>query len=48
MVTLNDRGSVAIKVSIDQTGIEENYLPLSEYDLLKERMFKIASATNPR
>jgi hypothetical protein len=48
MVTLNDRGSVAVKVSTEQTGIEENYLPKSEYDLLKERMFKIASASNPR
>ena len=48
MVTLNDRGSVAIKVSTEQTSLEENYLPKSEYDLLKDRMFKLASSTNSR
>ena len=48
MVTLSDRGSVAVKVSTEQAGIEDNYLPKSEYDILKDRMFKIASASNPR
>jgi hypothetical protein len=35
-------------VSTEKAGIEDNYLPKSEYDILKDRMFKIASASNPR